>query len=284
MKASPVARKLAAEKGVDLSVVAGSGPGGRITREDVLAAAAGAVAPAGASAAATAAAEGIEPLSSMRKAIARQMSLSKREVPHYYVVVEVDMTEAAARRKKLKEATPEGKPVVSVTHLILKATALALREFPEVRSQWAGSGLRPSEDVNLGIAVSLDDGLIVPVLHGADSLDLQEIAERSEALVARAREKKLSQEEFTGGTITISNMGMMGVDVFLPIINTPEAAIIGVGAMSERPAVVDGKICPRLIMKLAVSGDHRVIDGATAGRFLARMKSILEEADPLLPA
>ncbi len=257
VKASPLAKKIAAEKGIDIEKVKGTGPGGRITKEDVLAAVSGAGVPSG--------------LSPMRKAIAEQMSRSKREIPHYYVTTEVDMAQVSKKR--------EGLSGISFTHIIIKAVAQTLSEFPQLNAIWQEDGPKTFPEVNIGIAVALEEGLIVPVLRDAGKKTVQEIASGVETLVRKAKEKKLKAEEYSGATFTISNLGMFGIENFIPIINPPEVGILGIGGIQEKCVAIDGKVEIRLRMKLTLSADHRAVDGAYAAQFLKALGSVLETAD-----
>ncbi|KPJ58805.1 MAG: hypothetical protein AMJ46_13590 [Latescibacteria bacterium DG_63] len=271
VKASPLAKRIAEEKGLDLAQVTGTGPGGRITKQDVLEYLAG---------------KPVEepslefqvvPMSSMRRAIATKMTESKTHVPHFYVSMEVDMTEAANMRKKLT-STLEGKAGVrlSFTHFLVRAVAMALGEYPQLNSTFEGEDVKLWKDVNVGIAVSLEEGLIVPVLRSANSKNLMEIAVETSRLVERAREKRLREDEFYGGTFTISNMGLLDVESFIAIINVPETAILAVGRIADKPAVLDGQITVRKLMTATLSADHRVVDGVLAAKFLQRVKDLLE--------
>jgi len=297
IKASPLARKIAREKGVDLTQVVGTGPGGRITSKDVLdylarreAAKAAASAPAVAAPKpeVAAAVTGIEevqaiPISGIRHAIAKKMTYSKTNIPHFYISTEVDMTEAAKMRSDLIPVIEAKAGVrLSFTHLLIKAVAMALKEYPQLNATCDGENIRVSKDVNIGIAVGLEDGLIVPVLKKADTMDLVQIASKAEKLVAKARERKLSEDEFTGGTFTISNLGILDVDSFTAIINPPEVAILAVGKIRDKPAVIDGEIKVRKKMNITLSADHRAVDGVTAARFLGRVKELLEKPYSLL--
>ena len=257
--ASPLAKKLAAKKGIDLSSVKGTGPGGRITKEDVMA--------AGTPSAPAKAEAGIVELTPMRKAIAEQMSRSKREIPHYYLTMEVDMSAVLSK----KEAG-----TASITDYLIAAVANCLAEFPEMNAHWEDGKIRRFSEVNLGIAVGMDEGLIVPVLRNADRKAVEEISAENKRLAARAREKKLSPDEFSGGTFTISNLGMYKIESFMPIINPPEVGILGVGAIKQVPVVIDGNIGIRPVMKLCLSADHRAVDGAAAAGFLNRLTALLQ--------
>ena len=277
IRASPLAKKIAEEKGVDLTQVVGTGPGGRITQEDVLQ---------------HVARKPVEepslefhvvPMSSMRKAIATKMVDSKTHVPHFYVSTQVDMTEAADLRADLIPVFEARTGVrLSFTHLLVKAVAVALEEYPQLNSTLEGEEIRLWKDINIGIAVGLEDGLIVPVLRRANKMNLSEIAGEADKLVAKAREKKLREEEFSGGTFTISNMGTLDVDTFIAIINVPETAILAAGKIADKPAVTNGEIAVRKMMNMTLSGDHRVIDGVLAARFLGRIKKLLEAPSQLV--
>ncbi|MEM2479842.1 MAG: dihydrolipoamide acetyltransferase family protein [Candidatus Bathyarchaeia archaeon] len=302
IKASPLARKIARERGVDLTQVVGTGPGGRITEKDVLdylakrEAAKPALPPTPAPEAAPATLRReaavvtpeveefqVVPISGMRSAIARKMVHSKTTIPHFYISTEVDMTEAARLREELIPIIEAKTGVrLSFTHMLVKAVAVALREYPQLNALCDGENIKISKDVNIGIAVGLEDGLIVPVLRKADSLDLAQIASRTENLITKAREKKLSEEEFTGGTFTISNLGVFDVDSFTAIINPPEVAILAVGRIRDKPVVVNGEIKVRKMMNITLSADHRAVDGLIAARFLGRIKELLEKPYNLL--
>ena len=308
VKASPLARKIAAQSGVDLHLVQGSGPGGRIVRRDVETASAQAPAAAPASAAEPAAAAGrpafaIPPrtdaefedvaLTPMRAIIAKRMPLSKAPVPHFYVTTEVAMDRAMALRAELNGL--EGQPKISVTDLVIKAVALALIKNPGVNASLVSSpqaptapGAPPAQVIrkyhraHLGIAVALDEGLITPVLRDCDAKPLSRIAVEARDLAERARAGKLRVPEMSGATFSISNLGMYDVDEFSAIINPPEGAILAVGSVVETPVVDKGEIRVGRRMKLTISCDHRVMDGAMGARFLQDVKRLLEEPLRLL--
>ncbi|MBS7634024.1 2-oxo acid dehydrogenase subunit E2 [Candidatus Bathyarchaeota archaeon] len=298
IKASPLAKKIAREKGVDLTQVVGTGPGGRITEKDVLDYLAkietskATVLPSPASISperqVVTAAPMIEdfqviPISGMRGAIARKMTYSKMNIPHFYISVEVDMTEAVRFREELIPLIEAKNGVrLSFTHMLIKAVAMALREYPQLNALCDGENVRLSKDINIGIAVGLEDGPIVPVLKNADSMDLIQISSKVEKLIAKAREKKLSEDEFTGGTFTISNLGIFDVDSFTAIINPPEVAILAVGKIRDKPTVVNGEIKIRKIMNTTLSADHRAVDGVIAAKFLGKVKELLEKPYSLL--
>ncbi len=288
VKASPLAKKIAARSGVDLRLVQGSGPGGRIVRRDVEAANPGLrpgypAAPAPAPAAIPAA-PGVEyhdvPLSSIRAVIARRMPLSKAPVPHFYVTVEIAMDRAWELREELNAL--EGQPKISVTDMIVKACALALTRHPEVNASFQGETIRVNYRVHMGLAVALDEGLITPVLRSCEAKSLAQIAVEGRDLVERARARKLRAPELSGATFSVSNLGMFDVDEFSAIINPPEGAILAVGAVKVVPVVEEGRIGVGRRMKVTLSSDHRVMDGAMGARFLQTLKQLLEEPLRLL--
>ena len=274
--ASPIVKKIAAERGIDLSAVQGSGPGGRIIKQDME----GVSAPAGRriskTASPAAAVEGrVEPFSRMRAAIAKRMAGSMRDAPHFFVTSEIDMSEAVRLRisLKLSDRVPGE---VTYTHLLVKAAAVALQRHPRVNAAYTPEGRAFRDDVNVGIAVALDDGLIVPVLHDCQRLSLLEVAARANALVERARSGTPRPEDLSGGSFTISNLGMYPVEHFTAVINPPQAAILATSAIKERPVVRDGQIVIARTMLVTLSSDHRVLDGATSARFLQEFKNLLE--------
>jgi pyruvate dehydrogenase E2 component (dihydrolipoamide acetyltransferase) len=293
--ASPLARRMAQEMGLDLNRIAGSGPAGRIVRQDVERAAAVAVsaprAPQVVGAPAPAplpqpvlprrpvlAPTGPdfydEPLNAMRKVIATRLVQSKGPVPHFYLTIEVDMGRARELRESAKALNPE--LGISYNEIILKACAAALQLHPQVNASFQGEAIRYHRRIHLGLAVSLEDGLITPVIRNSESKSLQEIAREARELIARARTRKLKPEEYTGATFTVSNLGMMGIEEFSAIINPPEGAILAVGAVAEKPVVVEGKLEVGLRCRMTLSCDHRVVDGATGAKFLQTLKQILE--------
>jgi pyruvate dehydrogenase E2 component (dihydrolipoamide acetyltransferase) len=292
VKASPLARRLAREAGIDLREIPGTGPGGRVVKRDVdryLQARAPAAAPPPPPAAApiptpapapvpTPAPTAV-PVSPLRQAIARRMTVSKQTAPHFYVTVEVDMDEAMAWRARINEALGErGK--VTVNDMVVKAAALALREFPALRSSYQEGGIVRHEAIHIGIAVALEEGLITVVLRDADRKPLAQIARESKELVERARSGKVRPEDIEGSVFTVSNLGMFDVEHFIAIINPPEAAIMAVGSVREVPVVKNGQLAIGQRMKVTVSADHRVTDGAEVARFLQAFRRYLE--NPLL--
>jgi len=294
VKASPLARKVAAQSGVDLRLLQGTGPGGRIVRRDVETAAAPprpAAAPPAAAAPAPSRPQFVipqrgeaefedRPLSAMRAIIAKRMPLSKAPVPHFYVTSEVSMDRAWALRAELNGL--EGQPKVSVTDMVIKACALALLKNPGVNAQLQGQNLRVFNRAHIGIAVALDEGLITPVLRDCDVKPLAQIAVEARDLAERARGGKLRAQEFSGATFSVSNLGMYDVEEFSAIINPPEGAILAVGSVLEKPVVESGQLRVGRRMKMTISCDHRVMDGAMGARFLQDVKRLLEEPLRLL--
>jgi pyruvate dehydrogenase E2 component (dihydrolipoamide acetyltransferase) len=285
VKASPLARKIAAQSGVDLKLIQGSGPGGRIVRRDVEAAgsAPAAVATAGAPQR-VAAAPGVEfedvPLTPMRAAIAKRMPLSKAPVPHFYVTSEIAMDQAWGLREQLNGL--EGQPKISLNDLVVRACALALLQHPGVNASFQGDSIRVFHRVHMGIAVALDDGLITPVLRDAHAKSLAQLAVESRDLAERARQRKLRAQELSGATFSISNLGMFDVADFSAIINPPEGAILAVGSVRKVPVVTDDGLGVGRRMALTLSCDHRVMDGAMGAQFLQDVKRLLEEPLRLL--
>jgi pyruvate dehydrogenase E2 component (dihydrolipoamide acetyltransferase) len=281
VKASPLARNLAAEHGIDLATVRGTGPEGRITKEDIEALIAIATRPAPAAAAPPAGAEGefdAVPLTKMRQTIARRMSQSKQQAAHFYVTVEVDMDAALRARQQLNAAQTGGK--VSVNDLVVKAAALALRKFPNLNSALIDGTIRRYRRINVAIAVALPEGLIAPVVHDSDRLPLAELAGKIHDLGERARAGHLHPDDYNGGTFTVSNLGMFGdVDNFIAIINPPQTAILAVSKALPRAVVRTGQIVAATTMKLTLSADHRVTDGAEAAQYLQEVKRLLETPD-----
>jgi pyruvate dehydrogenase E2 component (dihydrolipoamide acetyltransferase) len=281
LRASPLAKKLAQRAGLDLTLVTGTGPGGRIIQRDIEAALARGPAPAAAAgrvAAVPAARPEGEfedvPLSQIRAAIARQMAQSKAPVPHFYVTTEIAMERAVALREEL--AALPGAPKLTFTDLVVRAVALTLVKHPGVNASFQGQALRRYRAVHMGIAVALDEGLITPVLRDVDRKGLFQIAAETRDLVERTRARKLKGHELSGATFTVSNLGMFPVDEFSAIINPPEGAILAVGAIVDKPVVVDGQLAVGRRMRVTLSCDHRVMDGAMGARFLADLKALLE--------
>jgi pyruvate dehydrogenase E2 component (dihydrolipoamide acetyltransferase) len=290
VRASPLARRLAAESGVEIGGLQGSGPGGRIIKRDIEAALqeapaarreSSAAAPAPAPAAAPAAGGYRDvPLSQMRKTIAKRLTQSIGPVPHFFLTVEVDMGEAMALRTRINERFKDQGVKVSPNDLIIKFVAMALRKHPWINAAWTGESIRLHEEVHIGVAVAVEEGLITPIIRNADRKGLGEIGSEVKELAGRAREKKLKPEEYTGSTFSISNLGMFGIEEFTAVINPPEAAILAVGAVTDKVVAVNGEMKIRPRMRITLSCDHRVIDGATGAQFLQTLKSYLE--DPML--
>ena len=285
IKASPLARRVAADAGVDLGAVTGSGPGGRIVHKDVVAAIGqqGSSLPKAApkSAPVVASAEDVKvPLNFLRKIIAERTHQSKMEAPHFYVTVEVDMEKIYALREALKE---EEAGNISVNDFVVRACALALREMPQVNSTYQGDYLLQLGNVNIGIAAAVDDGLLVPVIHHADQLTLRQIAAASKDLVTKARAGKLSPNEMSGSTFSISNMGMLDVDNFGAIINGPNAAIFAISSARKKVVVTESdEVEVRWRMNMTASFDHRVVDGAVGAQFINIVRAYLESPMRLL--
>ena len=283
LRSSPLARRLASERGVDLGRVAGSGPGGRIVKRDVEAAGAGGATGTRAAQAAPRAqrAEGEfrdVPLTQIRKTIARRLAESIGPIPTFYLTAEYDLERVSELRSAMAELGDEFK--VSFNDIIMKAVATALVEHPECNAHWLGDRIREFNRVHLGMAVATDDGLIVPVIFDADSKGLREIAAEARELAKRARERKLKPEEYTGSTFSVSNLGMFGIDQFTAIINPPEAGILAIGAVEKKQVVIKGEVVIRNRLRVTMSCDHRVIDGAIGARFLQTLRRLLE--NPLM--
>jgi pyruvate dehydrogenase E2 component (dihydrolipoamide acetyltransferase) len=281
VKASPVARRMVEEAGLDLSRIKGTGPGGRVLERDVQAAIAARSAPEPHGVPAGPPPGETVPLSRMRRTIARRMTESKKMAPHFYVTVEINMDEAMKMRDQLNSLAPETERI-SVNDLIVAAAARTLARFPALNASYREGNLEMHSQVNIGIAVALEDGLIPPVLRNADNKTLRKIAAESRALTERARTNKLRSDDLGGGTFTVSNLGMFDVDEFIAIINPPEAAILAVGAVTRRPVAAAGEVRIASLMKTTLSVDHRVADGAQAGRFMQEFKKLLENPVNLL--
>ncbi|MFN2512906.1 MAG: pyruvate dehydrogenase complex dihydrolipoamide acetyltransferase [Pyrinomonadaceae bacterium] len=288
---SPLAARMAAEAGVDLRSLSGTGPGGRIVKRDIEAAmgqskSAGAAAPEEAPQRHLRAVESFpspqvgpspyhdEPASEIRRTIARRLVSSLGPVPHFFLTTEIEMDSAAEMRNRIKELDPDLK--ISINDIIIKVAAAALISHPMVNASFQDKTIRYYERADIGVAVAIEDGLITPVVRSADRKSLSEIAGEVRELAERARHRKLRPEEYTGATFSISNLGMFGIDEFTAVINPPEGGILAVGAMSPRPVVRDGEIVVRQMMRVTMSCDHRVIDGATGAKFLQTFKKILE--------
>jgi pyruvate dehydrogenase E2 component (dihydrolipoamide acetyltransferase) len=282
--ASPLAKKMAEERGIDLRYVKGTGDNGRITKFDidgyVPAAASAASAPQAVTAAsAPQVAAGVvsfedQPVSQMRKTIARRLSESLFTAPHFYITMSIDMDAAVAARAKINEVAPVK---ISFNDMVVKATALSLKQHPKINSSWLGDSIRTNHHINIGIAVAVDEGLLVPVVRFADTKTLSEIGVAVKGFAQKAKDKKLQPSDWEGSTFTISNLGMFGVDEFTAIINPPDACILAVGGIAQVPVVKNGQVVPGNVMKVTLSCDHRVVDGAAGAAFLQTLKSLLEE-------
>ena len=280
-KASPLAKKLAREKGIDLNRIEGSGDAGRIVKRDVhtvnlLSHQQDFVEH-----------KPVEdekgnfteiPVSQMRKTIAKRLAESKFTAPHFYLTIEVDMDNLVAERTSINRISPVK---ISFNDIIIKAAAVALKEHPKVNSSWRGDKIRYNNDVNIGVAVAVEEGLLVPVVRDADSKKLSEIATEVKALAEKAQTKKLQPSEWEGNTFTISNLGMFGIEEFTAIINPPDACIMAVGAVRQAAVVKDNKVVASNVMNVTLSCDHRVVDGATGAKFLQTFKSLLENPEGL---
>ena len=275
-RSSPLARRIASERGVQLGAIQGTGPGGRIVKRDIENAKA--TGGAGRSAAADRlATEGDFkdiPLTQIRKTIARRLAESNGPVPTFFLTAEFDATRAAEMRAQLTEMGDQYK--VSFNDIVIKAVALALAEHPEVNAHWLNDKIRQFNRIHVAMAVAVEDGLITPVLFDADRLSLWEISEKARDLAKRARERKLMPEEYTGATFTVSNLGMFGIDQFTAIINPPEAGILAIGGVEEKPVVVNGALEVRQRMRVTMSCDHRAVDGATGAKFLQTVRQYIE--------
>lgn len=274
--ASPLARKIAREEGVDLAAIEGTGPGGRIVKEDVLNAIRGKAEFPGPAAKEPLLGRLI-PMKGIRRIIAQRMSESTRTIPHFFLSVEADMTATLQLRETLLgEVKKKAGVRLSITDILVGVAARALRDHPIINSRVEGEGIRLVEEVNIGVAMAVEDGLIVPVIHGADRKNISEIASALRNLTEKARNGKLSVDEVTGGTFTLSNLGMFGIDKFNAIINPPQCSILGVGRTVEKPVAEGGRVGIKPMAWLTLSADHRIVDGATAAKFLGRVKELLE--------
>lgn len=251
LAASPAAKRLAKEKGIDINKIKGTGPGGRITEKDVEKAGGG---------------ETAGQLSGMRKTIAQRMSRSKQEVPHFYLEVEIDMT-GASRRKTAG---------ITYNDIVIKAAAKALEQAPGVNAHFTNNSIIQMKEINIGVAVSVQDGLVVPVIKNADRKTLEQISSEMLEIKNKARSNKFAPDDFSNGTFTVSNLGGFGIDSFIAIINQPQVGILAVGGIKETPVVADNQVAIRKIMKVCGSFDHRAVDGAMAAEFLVSLKKILE--------
>lgn len=268
IKASPLAKALAKNKGINISQVKGSGDGGRIIKKDIE------NFKGGSSGAITATESFTEvAVSNMRKTIARRLSESLFTAPHFYLTMSINMDQAIATRKAFTELTGEK---ISFNDMVVKAVAMALRKHPAVNSSWLGDKIRYNNHIHIGVAVAVPDGLVVPVVKFADHKSFTEISAEVKTFAAKAKDKKIQPADMEGNTFSISNLGMYGIDSFTAIINPPDACIMAVGGISEEPVVKDGVVVPGNIMKVTLSCDHRVVDGATGSEFLRTFKLMME--------
>jgi pyruvate dehydrogenase E2 component (dihydrolipoamide acetyltransferase) len=294
VKASPLARRIARERGLDLTGLAGSGPGGRIVKADVEQAAAAeptapsaapepAAAPAGPTPGAAERPEtakgstSFQELSKLQSTVARRMAESKATAPHFYLSVEADMTRAVEARGRLKAAAAEGEPVPSFNDMVVKASAIALREHPRANGAYRDGRFELYSRVNVGVAVAAREALVVPTIFDADQKGLAQIATEARALAERVRKGTVTPPELSGGTFTVSNLGMFGIFSFSAVINPPQAGILAVGAIAEQPVVRNGEITVAHVMPMTLACDHRILYGADGARFLDRIRSLLEE-------
>jgi len=271
IKASPLAKKLASDKGINIAKVTGTGEGGRIVKRDIEN-----YEPASAPAAQATGVENYteEPVSQMRKTIAKRLGESKFTAPHFYLTMEMDMENAMAARKSINKAIEPAK--VSFNDMVIRAAAAALKKHPKVNSSWMGDKIRFNEHVHVGVAVAVEEGLLVPVIRHADTKSLVNINEEVKDLAGKARDKKLQPSDWEGNTFTISNLGMFGIEEFTAIINPPDACIMAVGTIVEKPVVKNGNIVVGHTMKVTLSCDHRVVDGAVGSAFLQTFKKYME--------
>lgn len=277
--ASPLAKKMANERGIDLNNVSGTGEGGRIVKADIdhYKPYTGAAAPKRAFVGTESFSD--EPVSQMRKTIARRLADSKFTAPHFYLTLEIDMDNAISARAQMNSI--EGVKV-SFNDMVIKAVALSLREHPNVNSAWYGDFIRRNAHVHIGVAVAVEDGLLVPVVRFADGKDMPEIGAEVRELAMKAKTKKLQPEEWEGNTFTISNLGMFGIEAFTAIVNPPDSCILAIGGIKAIPVVKDGAVVPGNVMKVTLSCDHRVVDGATGSAFLNTFKNYMENPVSML--
>ncbi len=282
VKASPLAKKIAEDKGIDIALVAGSGDGGRIVKRDIET-----FTPAAKSGAAPvffAAAPGVESyteesVSQMRKTIARRLAESKFSAPHFYLTMEIDMDGAIAARAGINA---NGDVKISFNDMVIKACAMALRKHPKINASWRGDTIRYNQHIHIGVAVAVDEGLLVPVVRFADSKGFAQIGSEVKVFAEKAKTKKLQPSDWEGNTFTISNLGMFGIEEFTAIINPPDACILAVGAIKQTPVIKGGNVVAGNVMKVTLSCDHRVVDGASGAAFLQDVKRYLENPVSML--
>jgi pyruvate dehydrogenase E2 component (dihydrolipoamide acetyltransferase) len=299
VKASPLARRIADEMGVDIALLSGTGPGGRIVKKDVEGAAGSAPTPAAAPAPAAPAPAAPAPtpvaaagpsspetakgtveyveLSKLQQVVSRRMSESKATAPHFYLTAEVDMSASVAARARIKEISGEGEVVPSFNDMVVKACAIALKKFPRANGAYKDGRFELYSRVNVGIAVAAQDALVVPTVFDADKKGLREIAADARSLAGKVRDGRITPPELSGATFTVSNLGMFGVRSFEAIVNSPQAGILAVGEIADRPVVKDGQVVPGKLMEITLSCDHRILYGADGAEFLAEVKRILQE-------
>ena len=277
--ASPLAKKVAADKGIDLSSVIGTGEGGRVVRRDIdhYTPYVGGSKPGRSFVGVESFVD--EPVSQMRKTIAKRLGESKFTAPHFYLTLDIDMDNAIAFRSQVNEL---GESKISFNDMVIKGCAIALREHPKVNSSWMGDFIRRNAHVNIGVAVAVDEGLLVPVVRFADGKELSAINAEVKEFAQKAKDKKLQPEDWAGNTFTISNLGMFGIEEFTAIINPPDACIMAIGGIKQVPVVKNGLIVPGNVMKITLSCDHRVVDGATGAAFLNTFKKYMENPVALL--
>lgn len=272
IKASPLARKLATDKGINLSMVTGTGEGGRITKKDIESYTPSSTADSGSYMLGQESFEEV-PVSQMRKTIASRLAESKFTAPHFYLTMEIEMDNALNARKSIN-TNRESR--ISVNDIIVKAAAMALRQHPAVNSSWLGSKIRFNHHIHVGVAVAVDEGLLVPVVRFADQKPLSAISEEVKEYAKKAAEKKLQPQDWAGNTFTVSNLGMFGIEEFTAIINPPDAAILAVGSAKDVLTLVNGNVVSKKVMKVTLSCDHRVVDGVTGSKFLQTFKNFME--------
>jgi pyruvate dehydrogenase E2 component (dihydrolipoamide acetyltransferase) len=287
VKASPLARRVASELGVDISGLSGTGPGGRIVKKDVEGAAGAGTAPAPSAPAPSAAAPAptetakgsveIIELTKLQQVVSRRMSESKATAPHFYLTTEVDMGAAVAARARIKEISAEGEVVPSFNDMVVKACAIALKKFPRANGAYKDGRFELYSRINVGIAVAANDALVVPTIFDADKKGLREIAADARSLAGKVRDGGITPPELSGGTFSVSNLGMYGIKSFGAIVNSPQAGILAVGEIADRPVVEDGRVVPGKLMEMTLSCDHRILYGADGAEFLAEIKRILQE-------
>lgn len=279
VKSSPLAKSIAAEAGIDLATLTGTGDGGRIVKRDVENFVSSNKGKTTQAPAAPAVAYGEVPVSQMRKTIARRLAESKFSAPHFYLTMKINMDKATEARKMINDQTGLK---ISFNDFVIKACAAALKQHPQINSSWLGDKIRVNKDINIGVAVAVDEGLLVPVLFGTDKMGMAEINASVSALAEKARNKKLQPQEMQGNTFTVSNLGMFGIDEFTAIINPPDAAILAIGMISDELKLENGNVTSSKIMKVTLSCDHRVVDGATGAKFLQTLRQMLENPVSML--